>query len=115
MKSQINNKYLPNMGEALAAQLAVSLAISLNIKKFITEWDFQIVISTVQKPNISQDWRISSIIKLTIDFIPTDATWSSRRVNRSVNFRAHYVAHWAAVRVTTNSIPFTLLLFHLSE
>jgi hypothetical protein len=37
MKSQINNKYLPNMGEALAAQLAVSLAISLNIKKFITE------------------------------------------------------------------------------
>jgi hypothetical protein len=32
------------MGEALAAKLAMSLTFSLNIKRFIIEGDFQIVI-----------------------------------------------------------------------
>jgi hypothetical protein len=51
-----------NTGEALAVQLAVSLALSLNIKKFILEGDFQVVIESLQNPSKPLDWRISPII-----------------------------------------------------
>lgn len=106
MKSEINELCHSNLGEALAAKLAVSLAVSLNIKKFILEEDSQTVILALQLPQISQDWRISSTINFTIDSIPADATWTARRVNRSANFCTHYVACWAAARITTGSIPF---------
>jgi hypothetical protein len=56
MTSQISPLCLPNMGESLAANLATSLASSLNIKRFILEGDSQIVILALQQPNIAQDW-----------------------------------------------------------
>ncbi|XP_062176085.1 uncharacterized protein LOC133881146 [Alnus glutinosa] len=103
--TKTNSPCQPNEGEALAANLAVSLANSLNIQSFILERDSQIVILALQHPDISQDWRISSVIHNTIDSIPADSSWSARKVNRSANFCAHYVAHWAAARVTAGSIP----------
>jgi hypothetical protein len=81
------------MGEVLAANLAVSLAVSQNIQRFILEGDSQIVILALQQPKIAQDWRISSTIYHTIDYIPVDFFWTARKINRSANFCAHYVAH----------------------
>jgi hypothetical protein len=64
----------PNMGEALAARLATSLASSLHLKWFILEGDSQVVILALQKPNVAQDWRISSTIYNIIDSIPTNSS-----------------------------------------
>jgi hypothetical protein len=61
------------MGEALAANFAVSLVVSLNIQRIILEGDSQIVILTLQQPEIAQDWRIASTIHHTIDSIPVDS------------------------------------------
>jgi hypothetical protein len=48
MDSQIIPMCLPNMREALAARLTTSLASLLNIKRFILERDFEIVIFAFQ-------------------------------------------------------------------
>jgi len=103
--TQIQVACSSNKGEALAAQLAVSLASSLHLDRFIIEGDSQIVILALQQPNIVQDWRITDIIQQTLDMFPPDLTWSVRKVNRSANFGAHYVAHWAAARFQSSSIP----------
>jgi hypothetical protein len=63
ISTQISSPCQPNEGETLAANLVVSLAISLNIQRFIL---------ALQHPDISQDWRISSTIHNTIDSITAD-------------------------------------------
>jgi hypothetical protein len=105
MTSQIQSNCSPNKGEALAAHLAVSLAASLYLNRFIIEGDSQVVILALQQPTIIQDWRITDIIHNTLDLIPSNSYWSARKVNRSANFGAHYVAHWAAARFSSSSIP----------
>jgi hypothetical protein len=50
MISQISPPYLPNYGEALVANLAFSLAISLNLQNFIIEGDSQVVILSTTPP-----------------------------------------------------------------
>jgi hypothetical protein len=55
MISKISPPCLPNYGEALAAHLVVSLALSLNLGRFILEGDSQVVISALQHPHIPQD------------------------------------------------------------
>jgi hypothetical protein len=92
------------MGEALATQLAVSLAISLDLSQVIIEGDSQIVIFALQDPSIAQDWKISSIIHYTIDTISPHLSWSAWKVDRSVNLCAHYIAQRAAASVTPGSI-----------
>jgi len=111
--SQIQSKCSPNKGEALATQLAVSLAASLHLNRFILEGDSQVVILTLQCPTIVQDWRITGIITSTLDSIPPDSSWLARKVNRSTNFDVHYVAHWAVARFSSSSIP-TSSSFHPS-
>jgi len=95
----------PNEGEALAAQLAISLAISLKLTLVIFEGDSQIVILALQNPSVAQDWRISPIIQNSIDTIPPHISWSARKVDRSANFCAHYLARRAAAGVSFGSIP----------
>ncbi|XP_059434035.1 uncharacterized protein LOC132167148 [Corylus avellana] len=107
MTSQISSKCLPNIGEAMAVLLAVPLASSSNIKKFILEGDSLVVILALLNPNFSQDWRISPIILKTLDSIPASSSWRARKVNRSANFCAHSVTHWAATRFSSGSIPIT--------
>jgi hypothetical protein len=52
---QIQSKCSPNKGEALAAQLAISLASSLHLNKFILEDDSQVVTLALQQSTIVQD------------------------------------------------------------
>jgi hypothetical protein len=99
--TQVSQPCHQNMGEALFARLAVSLAISLRLNHFIIEGDSLIVILALQDPSFTQDWRISS----TIESIPPDCSWSARKIDRSVKFCAHYVVHWAVTKVTTSIIP----------
>jgi hypothetical protein len=70
MDSIINPPCQPNMGEALKAQLAISLAISLDLSQVIIEGDSQVVIFVLQDPSIARDWTISSLIHQIIDTIP---------------------------------------------
>ncbi|XP_059428504.1 uncharacterized protein LOC132162261 [Corylus avellana] len=84
--SQISLACLSNYGEALAAQLAVSLASSLHIGKFIIEGDSQVVILALQQPALSLDRWISSIISDTIDSIPAFSFGEVRKVTRNANF-----------------------------
>jgi hypothetical protein len=48
--SQISPPCDPNYGEALATQLATSLAASMNLKNFIIEGDSLVVTTTLQNP-----------------------------------------------------------------
>jgi hypothetical protein len=115
-------KYNPKVLQikVLAAQLAISLASSLHLNRFILEGDSQVVTLALQQPSIVQDWRITDIITNTLDSIPANASWSVRKVNRSANFGAHYVAHWAPARFSSSSIPTSslshqFLVLHVSN
>lgn len=55
MVSQISDPCSPVFGEALAAQLAASLAISLYIDRFTLEGDWLIFIMILHNPLIIQD------------------------------------------------------------
>jgi hypothetical protein len=55
MISKISHPCLPNVGEALAALIGVSLASQLHIDRFILEGDSEVVVSTLQNPQISKD------------------------------------------------------------
>lgn len=105
MISEISAPCFPNYGEALAAQLAVTLATSLKLGRFIIEGELQGTSLALQQPSISQDWRISPILHDIINSISAFFSWEVRKVNRSVNFCAQYVAHWAATRSMSGSIP----------
>jgi hypothetical protein len=103
--SQISPPCDPNFGEALAALLAASLAVSLQLKKIIIEGDSQTVITALQHPTITQDWSIDSIISDSLSILSTSSNWEARKINRSANFYAHHVAHWAAARDFSGCIP----------
>ena len=60
-----------NVGEALVAQLAVSLACSLNLDRFILKGDSAVIIQALNKPFSYLDWRISPIILESLDNIPS--------------------------------------------
>ena len=60
-----------NVGEALAVQLAISLASFFHIDRFILECDSEVVIHALQNSNSIQDWRISSVILDSLDTIPS--------------------------------------------
>jgi hypothetical protein len=92
-------------GEALAALLATRLAISMGIPSFILEGDSLLVTPALQRPDITQDWRIASIISTIHSIISPTSSWKASKVNRSANFCAHYVANWAATRNHSGCIP----------
>jgi hypothetical protein len=68
--SQTNPPCDPNFGEALVAQLAASLAASLNLQKFSLEGDSLVVIAALNNPSITLDWHIESVIANTLSILP---------------------------------------------
>jgi hypothetical protein len=107
MSSQISPSCTPNIGEALAAQLAISLACSFSLDQFILEGDSAVVIQALNHPFSVLDWRISSIIFESLDSISSASSWEARKINRSTNFYAHSMARWAAAKSHFGNIPFS--------
>ena len=107
MLSQISPSCSPNVGEALAAQLAISLAASLLLDRFILEGDSEVVVLALQHPVSALDWRISPFISDSLDDIPFVSSCEGRKINRSTNFCAYTVAHWAVARFYSRNIPFS--------
>jgi hypothetical protein len=103
--SQISPPCDANYGEALAAQLAASLAVSLGLKTFSLEGDSAVIIAALKTPALSQDWHVNSVIAATLSSIPASSSWEVRKVHRSANFCAHHVAFWAAARGFSGCIP----------
>jgi hypothetical protein len=106
--SQISLPCSPNEGEALATLLAISLANSLHLDRFIIEGDFELVIHALQNPN-------SILILDSLDSIPSTSFWEARKISRSTNFCAHSVARWAAAKFHSGSVPSSSLSFILSS
>ena len=106
---QISPPCLPNVGEALAALLGVSLASQLYIDQFILEGDSKVVVSALQHPQISKDRRISNSISDILGSISRASFWEAKKVNRSANFCAHYVARLGRSQIFSSSIPFSSL------
>ena len=103
--AQIRPACSPAYGEALAALLAASLAVSLNLDPFVLEGDSATVITALQDPSFILDWQLDHLICNIFTLIPVSSTWKARKVNRSANFCAHYVANRAAVGFVSNGIP----------
>jgi ribonuclease HI len=107
LSSLISSPCTVNEGEALAAQLAISLACSLNFDRFILEGDSAVVIQALNQTSSISDWRISPIIMTSLDNIPSTSFWEAIKVTQSANFYAHSVARWAAANSHIGSIPFS--------
>jgi ribonuclease HI len=105
LSTDLSSSCTPNVGEARAALLACSIAVSLSFDKFILEGDSEVVVLSLQHPNSVRDWRISSVILDCLDSISPSSSWEVRKVKRSANFCAHSVARWAAARFHSGSIP----------
>jgi hypothetical protein len=104
MASLISPPFSLNMGEALVAQLAISVNGSLNLDQFILEGDFEVVIQAINFPFSNQDWRISPVIMSSLKSIPSNSLWEARKINRNANFCAHSMARCAAARSYFGSI-----------
>ena len=89
----------------MVAQLAISLAVSLKLDRFIIEGDSEVVVLSLQNPNFVRDWRISSIILDSLHSVPFASCWEVRKISRSANFCAHSMARWAAAGKHSGSIP----------
>jgi hypothetical protein len=92
-------------GEAKAAFLACQLALSLYLSQFILEGDSLTVALSLQKPTLTQDWRISPIISQIMLAIPPTTSWAARHVNRSANIYTHHVANWVVTKFLSSYIP----------
>jgi hypothetical protein len=113
--SQISHSYSPNEGEALAAQLAISIAKSLKMDHFIIEGNSKVVINFLSNPNLIRDWRISSLILDSLDSISSASFWETRKISRSANFCTHSMARWAATGSYSGSIPLSSIPFVFSS
>jgi ribonuclease HI len=113
--SQISRSCSPNEGEAMAAQLALSVAKSLNMDHFIIEGDSEVVVNSLNNPNLIRDWRISSLILDSLESISFASFWEARKISRNANFCAHSMVHWVAVRSHFGSIPLSSIPFVFSS
>jgi hypothetical protein len=79
--------------EAQAVLLAASLASSLKLDKFVLEGNSSFVISYLQQQSFGLDNPLVSLISKVFSLISPSSLWEVRKVNRSANFCARYVAH----------------------
>jgi hypothetical protein len=91
-------------GEAQVAKLASVLTSSLQLDKFILEGESSIVVLALQNPALRLDCHFEHIINETLSSFPVSSLWEARKINRSENFCAYYVAYSVATRVFSNCI-----------
>jgi hypothetical protein len=82
---------------------------------FIIEGDSEVVINSLNNPNLIRDWRISSLILDSLEFISSASFWEARKISRSANFCTHSVARWVAARSHSGSIPLSSIPFIFSS
>jgi hypothetical protein len=111
--SQISPSCDLNYGEALVAQLTLSLAATLQLKNFTLESDSQIVIFALNFHAITFDWHIKHVIANSLSMFLASTFWEARKVKRRANFFTHHVTHWAAARGFSGCIPISILFFLL--
>ena len=75
------------------------------MEKFILEGDSSIVVLALQNPALRLDWHFEHIINETSSSFLVSSLWEVRKINKSANFSAHYVAYRAAARVLPGCIP----------
>jgi ribonuclease HI len=92
LASLISSSCSANVGEALAAQLAISLACNLKLDRFILEGDSAVVIKALNQLVDVLDRRISPIILESLANIPSTSSREGRKINRSANFYTYSVA-----------------------
>jgi hypothetical protein len=95
------------MGEALAAQLAISIARSLNLDQFILKGNSAVLIQALNFPFSNQDRRISPVIMESLNNILFASFREARQSNRNANFCTHSVARCAVAKFHSDSIPFS--------
>jgi hypothetical protein len=81
----------------------------------IIEGDSEVVINSLNNPNLIRDWRISSLILDSLEFISSASFWEVRKISRSVNFCTHSVARWVAARSHSGNIPLSSIPFIFSS
>jgi hypothetical protein len=99
----------------MAAQLAISLANSFHMDHFIIEGDSEVVVHSLQNPNLVRDWRISSYILDSLDSIPFAFSWKVRKITRNVNFCSHSVACWTVAGSHSGNIPLSSIPLLISS
>jgi hypothetical protein len=91
--------------EALAANLAAQLALTMQLKKFILEGESSTVIAALHNQVTSLDSMFNQVIKDTFLSFLDSSLWEAKKISRNENFCAHDVAYRAAARVPPGCIP----------
>ncbi|KAF5472158.1 hypothetical protein F2P56_008898 [Juglans regia] len=94
---------IPLIAEAKAALLAANMASNQGLA--IIEGDSQSIISSIESPDISTFWNISTIIKDIQHLSNLYQNWKFAKIHRSQNRCAHSVVQWAATNLVFGSIP----------
>ena len=81
-----------NLGEAHAALLAISLAVSVGCPALILEGDSLLTIVVVNDPLLFSVWASAPVISDSIDLLLSIPVWSAFKISRSANVCAHNVA-----------------------
>jgi hypothetical protein len=105
----VSSKKLPplaaSQGEAHAALLAVSLAVSVGCSSLVLEGDSLLTIVAINDPSLFLDWASAPVISDLHGLLLSIPVWSALKISRSANFCAHNVAKWAASHRVFGSIP----------
>jgi hypothetical protein len=93
------------LGEAQAALLAVHTAASCSAYSLTLEGDALNVVLAIQQPQLFEGWNFSNVVSDISLYLHSFYSWKAVKVSRSVNFRAHCLAKWAASHLVFGSIP----------
>jgi hypothetical protein len=94
-----------SLGEAHAALLAASLAVSAGCSSLILEGDSLLTIIAILDPLFFSDWASAPVIADVKNLLLSIPVWKALKSSRCANFCAHLVARWAASHLVFGSIP----------
>jgi hypothetical protein len=92
-------------GEAAVALLAVRLAVFSSCEHLLLKGDALLVVLAINSPHLFSSWCFAHCISDIILALSSLQSWSTSKVSRCANFRAHALAQWAASNLVFGSIP----------
>ena len=105
MFSQFRPPCSSTYGAALSAHLAALLASSMKLHKFILEGVSHVITAALKAPAPIKNAQIDHVIQETITSFPPSSLWEAKKISRSENFCALYVAYRTTARVLPGYIP----------